>query len=32
MMGLWLFVANILLLGGYQTVLELDEEGREDVR
>jgi membrane protein len=30
MMGLWLFVANILLLGGYQTFLELDEEGREE--
>jgi membrane protein len=26
MVGLWLFVANILLLAGYQTVLELDEE------
>jgi membrane protein len=30
MIGLWLFVANVLLLAGYQTVLELDEEGRED--
>jgi membrane protein len=29
MMGLWLFVANVLLLAGYQAVLELDEEGRE---
>lgn len=25
LIGLWLFVANILLLAGYQTVLELDE-------
>ncbi len=29
MIGLWLFVANILLLAGYQAVLELDEE-RQD--
>jgi membrane protein len=25
LLGLWLFVANILLLAGYETVLELDE-------
>jgi membrane protein len=30
MIGLWLFVANTLLLAGYQTVLELDEEGRRE--
>jgi membrane protein len=29
MIGLWLFVANILLLAGYQAVLELDEEEGE---
>jgi hypothetical protein len=29
MIGLWLFVANSLLLAGYQAVLELDEEGQE---
>ena len=29
MIGLWLFVANIILLAGYQAVLELDEEGSE---
>jgi membrane protein len=29
MIGLWLFVANTLLLAGYQVVLELDEERNE---
>lgn len=28
LLGVWLFVANILLLAGYQMVLELDEEAR----
>lgn len=27
LLGVWLFVANILLLGGYETVLELHESG-----
>ncbi len=26
LLGLWLFVANILLLAGYEAVLELDDE------
>ncbi len=26
LLGLWLFVANILLLAGYETILELDDE------
>ena len=29
LLGVWLFVANTLLLAGYETVLELEEE-RED--
>jgi membrane protein len=29
MIGLWLFMANSILLAGYQAVLELDEEGQE---
>ena len=29
LIGLWLFIANILLLAGYQTVMELDEERDE---
>lgn len=29
LIGLWLFVANILLLSGYQAVLELDERHHE---
>ena len=32
LIGLWLFVANILLLAGYQTVLELDEEDERSER
>ena len=26
LLGLWLFVTNILLLAGYETVLELEDE------
>ena len=29
LLGLWLFVANILLLAGYETVLELEDESDE---
>jgi hypothetical protein len=25
LLGVWLFVANVLLLGGYETVLELED-------
>jgi hypothetical protein len=30
LLGLWLFAANILLLAGYETVLELEDEDRGD--
>ncbi len=30
LLGVWLFVVNILLLGGYETVLELEEESEAE--
>jgi membrane protein len=32
LLGVWLFVANVLLLGGYETVLELEEQLEDDGR